>query len=84
MTSKAQITEWFNNSYVENATNMAVFMDIMDHEDYPVYLVASDTQDLRQKLNKKQDRLMEVYSYSVPLSDQIDLPRCFNYKVNND
>lgn len=84
MTTKSEIQYWFENSYLINPTHMAVFMDTFDYEDYPVYIQAVDEDDARQQIHAKQDRLMEVYSYALPIEDQLNVQRAFNYTMKED
>lgn len=84
MTTKSEIQYWFENSYVDNPTHMAVFMDSFDYEDYPMYVIAENEKDARQKIYANEDRLMEVYSYALPIEDQLNVFRAFNYTMKED
>jgi hypothetical protein len=83
MTSKSTIQAWYDRGANRQYTHMAVYWDSFDGEDgdYPSYIVAVDEEDARKQIRAGQDRLMEVYSYSVPIEDQIDLPRSFTYDM---
>lgn len=83
MTSKSTIQAWYDRGVNTEYTHMAVFWDSFDgmDGDYPVYIEAQDEDHARRTVANHQDKLMEVYSYSVPIEDQIDLRRSFTYDM---
>lgn len=82
MTTKAEIGWWLKEGLKRNdkVTHMIVVCDTFDHEDYPVYV--TEDQDVKCVYDnyhgKEMQRVMEVYDYSIPWSDQLNQRRAFN------
>lgn len=79
-TTQQLIEDWFSRK-PENATHMIVVCDTYDWEDYPVYVYkGQDSREIAKKYDgKNMQKLMEVYSYSKNLEEQLNQHRCFNY-----
>lgn len=77
--SRADIIRWFRDGVHYGQTHMAVFMDIMDYEDYPSYYNVAETPDIRAEVAKNPERLMEVYDLRLPLDFQMSEHRAFHY-----
>lgn len=81
VTTKAEISEWFERGSVLGATHMIVVCDTFSHEDYPVYVkpgessreIAADYDD------KNMQRIMEVYDLSIDKVAQLEERRAFHY-----
>jgi len=80
MTSRNEISEWFDQGVAKGATHMAVFCDTFDYEDYPSYVMPNE--NAREKISKKTGewaRLMEVYNLRKDKQEQLNQFRVFNY-----
>ncbi|HPG64846.1 MAG TPA: hypothetical protein PLE82_05865 [Saccharofermentans sp.] len=79
--SRQTIMDWFNGSYIENATHMIVVCDEYDWDDYPVYVSAEqDVREVEAEYRAKpMQRVMEVYKLSMSLDEQMAQHRAFNY-----
>lgn len=63
MTTKDEISRWFDRGIARNATHMIVVCDTLDHEDYPCF-ANGDSDALEQYSyynGKNMQRVMEVY-----------------------
>lgn len=82
-TSRAELSAWFDRGLAEGATHMIVVCDTFDHEDYPVYVKA--TEDLREKTKEfdgvNMQRIMEVYSMGVDKETQLAEHRAFHREL---
>lgn len=91
-TKKIDLTTWFNDGLKLGATHMIVVCDTFDWEDYPVYVMPDenakakafeygDTDDrgLPTKENENMQKVMEVYSLSLPLLNQLNEYRAFHF-----
>ncbi len=89
-TTKEDIARWFKSGLRQGATHLIVVCDTFDYEDYPVYVMPGEkaievavkhgdpknpTTEDRQKMQK----VMEVYSLSLPMEDQLNEKRAFHY-----
>ncbi len=85
-TTKDDIKRWFAEGLRQKASHMVVIVDEFDHEDYPKYLKATEAE-ARETVAEyaagkhSMQRVMEVYSMSLPRDPQVDEPRSFNYAV---
>lgn len=74
MTTKATLQEWFERGQATDAsvTHMIVVCDTFDYEDYPVYVKAGeDASEAVEKHSGNMQKVMEVYSYGLPLEGQL-------------
>jgi len=82
-TSKQDISEWFDRGVKQKATHMLVVCDSFDHEDYPVYVKASES--VREKYNEYEQgkhsmqSVMEVYCLGKNKAKQLAQLRSFNF-----
>lgn len=77
-TSKEQIKAWFED-HRPTYTHMLVVCDCFDYEDYPVYVKESeDLEDKVNEFNKNMQKVMEVYSYSIPIEAQLQEPHSWH------
>lgn len=83
MTTKEDISRWFDEGVRQNATHMLVVCDDYDHEDYPVYIKPGE--NARERHNEytsgkhSMQRVMEVYSLTQDKAKQLNEGRAFNY-----
>ena len=77
--TRDDLRRMFDNGVMKGATHMAVFMDIMDYEDYPVYYDAAKTPDIKAEVAKNNERLMEVYDLRLDREAQMAERRAFHY-----
>ena len=79
--TKQDIRWWFKAGVKQGATHMIVVCDDFDYEDYPVYVEPSE--DVRKKAQrfdgKDMQRIMEVYSMTLPMESQLDEHRAFHW-----
>lgn len=75
------IRKWFENGNIDNNTHMIVVCDTFDWDDYPVYV--SCNENVRKRYNQihgvNMQIVMEVYSYSISIEEQLNQIRCFNF-----
>jgi hypothetical protein len=82
MTTKDQIRRWLLRAQKESKySHVMIVVDQFDYEDYPV-LVSSD-EDIQKVFedynNKSMQKVMEVYSLSMDLEDQLNEYRAFHF-----
>ena len=77
--SLSDLRSWFNKGVADGYTHMAVFMDIMDYEDYPSYYDIMNTPDIKAEVAKNPERLMEVYDLRMSREAQMAEGRAFHY-----
>ena len=72
-TSREDIKNWLERGKEQNATHMIVVCDTFDHEDYPVFVLPGENVHAVYKEydGPNMQRVMEVYSYKLPLEDQL-------------
>lgn len=68
-TSKATIESWLKEGNTGENSHMIVATDSFDYEDYPIYVKHGVDPQTRRPTNG--DRVMECYSYELPLSSQL-------------
>lgn len=82
MTTKAEISRWFDEGVAQGATHMAVVCDTFDYCDYPTYITEPDAnkaKDLISAKNQNMQRVMEVYNLTMDKDTQLAEHRAFNY-----
>ena len=80
MTTKAKISEWFDQAAAEKATHMVIVVDTFSYEDYPVNVpVGTDVKDVIAKYDGlNMQRVMEVYMMSLDKDKQLDETRAYH------
>lgn len=81
-TSRDDIRRWLKAGKEKGATHMLVICDSFDYEDYPVYVMPDeDANEVRQEKCKSDNmqRLMECYSYTLDLEEQVMKNRVYNF-----
>lgn len=77
--TKDDLRRWFDVGVKGGASHMAVFMDITDYGDYPVYIDILDAGRVREIVAAHGDRLMEVYDLRMDREAQMAEHRAFHY-----
>lgn len=80
--TKLEIQGWLDKLYAEDhLTHMLVVCDTYDWSDYPVYV--TNEQDVRAVVDAHKDlnmqKVMEVYSRTYSVEDQLAEYRAFHY-----
>ena len=81
-TSKEDIRGWLEHGLAEGATHVIIVCDTFDHEDYPVFVMpGEDAHEKAQGFSPgyNMQRVMEVYSLSLPIEDQLNERRAFHF-----
>ena len=84
MTTRDEISEWFDRGVKKGATHMIVVCDTYEHDDYPVY-VSGGHDEARRKYNEylhgthSMQKVMEVYNLSADKAEQMGERRCFRF-----
>lgn len=72
MTTREEITDWFDRGVRNNHDYLIVVCDTFDHEDYPVY---SSRENFWMEYNRhngtNMQRIMEVYDLHGPRDEQL-------------
>lgn len=81
MTTKADISTWFDRGVEDEASHMLIICDTFDYEDYPVYIKENeDVYKIEEKFsNKNMQKVMEVYNLKTDKETQLNQFRAFNY-----
>jgi len=79
VTTREEISEWFDRGVEEGASHMLVIADTFDYEDYPSFVDSVD--EARQVAAKPGDmqRVMEVYNLSMDKETQLNEQRSNNF-----
>ena len=79
-TTKTTISRWFESGKRMKATHMLVVCDMLNHENYPVYV--KKTEDVHEKYKEydgsNMQKVLEVYSLSRPMEMQLQEVRAFH------
>ncbi len=75
MTTKQEISDWFDRGRAQGAAHMLVICDTFDYEDYPVYTRTADECLQRYKAPGEMQRVMEVYDLAAPKDEQMGAGR---------
>ena len=84
MTTRSEISDWFDQGVQKGASHMIVVCDTYDWEDYPVYVSGGSTE-AKRKYNEysngahSMQKVMEVYDLSADKSEQMGSHRCFRF-----
>jgi len=79
-TSKQQIEAWLKKGNTGENSHMIVMCDTFNWEDYPVYISKKESASdkLEYCRTSSMQKVVEVYSYSIDLEQQLEQPRAFN------
>ena len=77
MTTRDEISGWFDRGVKQSSAYMIVVCDTFDHDDYPVY--TSDVESARAKVKSpgEMQRVMEVYDLKADKAEQMAERRAF-------
>ena len=80
MTSKQEISAWFDEGIKQKATHLIVVCDSYDHSDYPVYVeIGQNAKSITDEYNaKSMQRVIEVYNLSMDKQFQLDERTAYN------
>ena len=80
MTSKEQISEWFDRGVAAGATHLIVACDGFDLTDYPVYVAWPEKiREVYAKYNgPEMQRVHEVYALWLPKAEQLASSRALH------
>lgn len=79
MTTKQEISDWFDRGVVFKCDFMIIVCDTFDHEDYPVFCSEAEFDKQHSDHNgKNMQRIMEVYNLSMDRDSQLAERRAFN------
>jgi len=89
MVTKKEIGKWFDAGKKANARYMLIVCDSFSYEDYPVLVEEGDdvNERIKQVRRSPMQRIMEVYDLSMSKTEQLKMPRVFNFpkpKVDPD
>lgn len=81
MTTRKEISGWFDIGVAKGATHMLVVCDTYDWEDYPVYVAKHEDVHSVAARNSgpNMTKLMEVYNLAMDKERQLVQHRAFNY-----
>ena len=81
MTTKTDISKWFDRGVESGSTHMIVVCDTYDHSDYPIYIGTGEDFYQRFELynGPNMQRIMEVYNLSMDHEQQLAATRVFNF-----
>lgn len=74
MTTRAQISNWFDRGVESGYSHMVIVCDTFDYEDFPVF-----TNHPEEEGKGYMQRVMEVYRLSDDKEEQLSEDRCFRY-----
>ena len=87
-TTKEDIQRWLEHGKTVGATHMLVVCDTYDYEDYPVYIYPlekksehneTDVNKAVRIYNVNMQKVMEVYSFALPLEPQLNEHRAMHF-----
>ncbi len=81
VTTKSEITEWFDRGVGQGATHLIVVRDNFDYEYYPVFVEAGkDAREVAQEYDgKNMQKIMEVYNLRLDKAMQVAEWRAFHW-----
>jgi hypothetical protein len=79
MTTRVEISEWFDQGVAQGASHMIVMCDTFDHEDYPVFVDSVQEAHARASSPGNMQRVMEVYNLALDKDLQLNQVRSHNY-----
>jgi len=78
MTTKQEISRWFDEGVDEGADYMFVVCDTFDYEDYPIYCSTKEfDKQHKQHNNNNMQRIMEIYDLKADKEEQMKERRTF-------
>ncbi len=79
--TKQDISKWFADGKLHKASHLVVVCDEFDYSDYPVYVYPpEDARSIVKTYSgKEMQRVMEVYRLDLPLKEQLEVERNFQF-----
>jgi len=78
-TSVDTLKFWLDQGNTGEYSHMIVATDSFDYEDYPIYVSQGDNPEAHRPSNG--DRVMECYSYGLPLAQQLAESRANHWEL---
>jgi hypothetical protein len=78
-TTVNDLRQWFDDGVRQNATHMIIKCDMMDYEDYPVYV--PDGESPREVASRNPERTMECYDLRKDREAQLAEPRANHWEA---
>lgn len=78
MTTREEISAWFDRGLAQGARHMLVICDTFDHDDYPVYTKTDEECLARYRAPGEMRRVMEVYAMHMDKAEQMAARRVLN------
>ena len=78
-TTGNDLKAWFDYGVEKGATHMIIKCDMMDYEDYPLYVCPG--QDPRRVADSNPERVMECYDLRMDRDSQMREHRAFHWEV---
>ena len=78
-TSVNDLRRWFDRGVEQGSTHMIVKCDMMDFEDYPVYVEAGEKP--REVSAQNSERTMECYDLRMDREAELRENRAFHWEV---
>ena len=80
MTTRSEISEWFDRGKVSGEGYMIVVCDTFDYDDYPVYASEETFEEKYASYrNASMQSIMEVYDLKLDKEMQLNEFRSFHY-----
>jgi len=81
MTSKQEIRDWLTKGQEYECTHVVIVCDTFDYSDYPVYVHdVGNVEDVVSYYDgRNMQKVMEVYSLSLSIEDQLSEKRAFHF-----
>lgn len=78
MTTRDDISAWFDRGVLQSATHMVVVCDTFEHDDYPCY--PKSNAECLAKVGKpgNMQRVMEVYDLKRDKKEQLNAVRAWS------
>ena len=80
MTTRDDITRWFNDAKSNGATHLLIVCDTFEYSNYPVEVLPSQSANAvyRQLNGTNMRKVEEVYDLSLSLTQQLNEVRAFH------
>lgn len=80
MTTRQEISDWFDRGTADKKAYMVVWVDEYDYEDYPDYHDTEESAQFAIDHPGSMQRVMEVYDLSKPSRTQLNRTRAWALK----
>lgn len=82
MTTKSEISQWFDRGVAQGAKFMIVLCDTFDYDDYPSYHSTQSDAESEIKHPGHMQKVMEVYDLTADRDQQLDKQRCYALPIH--